>query len=272
MNARQLSALALLSTVATLPNTAAARDLDITKDRDSQITVWHTLLGSRYGDPAYNGTLPAGHRLQIPGGNHWWTDFSIQQDYLAAAAPRRTTTGLAVVTGSPGAYAMVDLAQAVSTLAPLAGGRIAMPDLQSSFFDVFITIDLDDFVQMGGSQISWAPGMQLTFQNGVCNQNQAIHAAMAAYNFSPQTGWTSPQPYTGPLTVFGQIGLTPKSCYANCDGSTTPPVLNVLDFACFLNRYASGDPEANCDGSTTPPTLNVLDFASFLNEYANGFH
>jgi hypothetical protein len=30
------------------------------------------------------------------------------------------------------------------------------------------------------------------------------------------------------------------SCYPNCDGSTTPPILNVLDFTCFLNRFAAG--------------------------------
>ncbi len=29
-------------------------------------------------------------------------------------------------------------------------------------------------------------------------------------------------------------------CYANCDGSTTSPVLNVLDFACFINKFAAG--------------------------------
>jgi hypothetical protein len=59
-------------------------------------------------------------------------------------------------------------------------------------------------------------------------------------------------------------------CYANCDGSTTSPVLNVLDFACFLNRFAAGDSYANCDGSTTAPVLNVLDFACFLNAFAAG--
>jgi hypothetical protein len=62
----------------------------------------------------------------------------------------------------------------------------------------------------------------------------------------------------------------PCGCYANCDSSTTLPVLNVLDFACFLNRFAAGDPYANCDGSTTPPALNVLDFACFLNRFAAG--
>jgi hypothetical protein len=59
-------------------------------------------------------------------------------------------------------------------------------------------------------------------------------------------------------------------CYANCDGSATSPTLNVSDFACFLNKFASGDPYANCDNSTAPPTLNVSDFACFLNKFASG--
>ena len=60
------------------------------------------------------------------------------------------------------------------------------------------------------------------------------------------------------------------ACYANCDNSTTPPVLNVLDFACFLNKFASGNVYANCDHSTAAPALNVLDFACFLNKFAAG--
>jgi hypothetical protein len=59
-------------------------------------------------------------------------------------------------------------------------------------------------------------------------------------------------------------------CYANCDGSTIQPILNVLDFTCFLNRFAAGDTYANCDGSTTQPVLNVLDFGCFLNRFASG--
>jgi hypothetical protein len=44
----------------------------------------------------------------------------------------------------------------------------------------------------------------------------------------------------------------------------------VLDFACFLNRFAAGAAYANCDGSTVQPTINVLDFACFLNRFAAG--
>ncbi|MFN0131475.1 MAG: GC-type dockerin domain-anchored protein [Phycisphaerales bacterium] len=59
-------------------------------------------------------------------------------------------------------------------------------------------------------------------------------------------------------------------CYANCDGSTTPPILNVNDFSCFLNQFAAGDPRANCDASTTPPVLNINDFQCFLNAFSIG--
>jgi hypothetical protein len=62
----------------------------------------------------------------------------------------------------------------------------------------------------------------------------------------------------------------PAPCYANCDASTNPPVLNVNDFTCFLNNYAAGFSSANCDASTIAPTLNVNDFTCFLNLYAAG--
>jgi probable HAF family extracellular repeat protein len=66
------------------------------------------------------------------------------------------------------------------------------------------------------------------------------------------------------------VSIPGASCYANCDGSTTQPVLNVADFTCFLQRYAAGDSYANCDGSTTQPVLNVADFTCFLQRYAAG--
>jgi YVTN family beta-propeller protein len=82
-------------------------------------------------------------------------------------------------------------------------------------------------------------------------------------------------------TVTGQIPLAarpylvmklslPKACYANCDGSTIQPVLNVADFSCFLSKFAAGDPYANCDGSTIEPVLNVADFSCFLGKFATG--
>lgn len=66
--------------------------------------------------------------------------------------------------------------------------------------------------------------------------------------------------------------LTPVQpvCYANCDGSSSSPVLDVRDFVCFQARFAAGDSYANCDGSTAPPVLNVGDFICFQQRFAAG--
>jgi hypothetical protein len=70
------------------------------------------------------------------------------------------------------------------------------------------------------------------------------------------------------FTVIGQQSA--PACYANCDSSTIPPLLNVADFVCFLNAFASGESYANCDGSTIPPALNIADFLCYLNAFAAG--
>ena len=76
---------------------------------------------------------------------------------------------------------------------------------------------------------------------------------------------------TGPCSsMASNAAALTVLCYANCDGSTTAPVLNIADFTCFLNRFAAGDPWANCNHSTTPPVLNVADFTCFLNAFAAG--
>lgn len=72
----------------------------------------------------------------------------------------------------------------------------------------------------------------------------------------------------GPDTFLAKYG--PPPCYANCDNSTTLPVLNVVDFTCFLQNFAAQDPYANCDSSTQQPVLNVADFTCFLQKYAAG--
>jgi hypothetical protein len=76
------------------------------------------------------------------------------------------------------------------------------------------------------------------------------------------------------INPFGQpsawAARIPPFCYANCDSSTTSPVLNVSDFNCFLTRFANGDAYANCDRSTTAPALNISDFVCFLQHFAAG--
>ena len=71
-------------------------------------------------------------------------------------------------------------------------------------------------------------------------------------------------------TVATLTSCNGGTCYANCDESTTSPVLNVADFSCFLSKFAAAHAYANCDGSTTAPVLNVADFSCFLSKFAAG--
>jgi hypothetical protein len=68
----------------------------------------------------------------------------------------------------------------------------------------------------------------------------------------------------------GLVFVGGATCYANCDGSTTAPILNVNDFVCFQSLFAAGNTSANCDGSTPPPVLNVNDFVCFQAAFAAG--
>jgi hypothetical protein len=57
------------------------------------------------------------------------------------------------------------------------------------------------------------------------------------------------------------------NCYANCDNSSHSPALNILDFICFLNKFAAYEPAANCNQDAS---LDVTDFLCFLNKFAAG--
>jgi hypothetical protein len=106
----------------------------------------------------------------------------------------------------------------------------------------------DDFCSTGGpSQVSWAATSGATYKIRIGGYLTATGSG--SFNLTCAAG---------------------NSCYANCDGSTTPPVLTVLDFNCFSNAFANGASYANCDGSTTPPLLTVLDFNCFMNAFAAG--
>jgi hypothetical protein len=128
--------------------------------------------------------------------------------------------------------------------------------------------------ESGSNQNSYLAAWLWTPQGGSENLNSLIdptfgivtNYAYALNNSGQIVAGGSRQNPVGSLTFV----MTPVTCYANCDNSTAPPVLNVNDFSCFLNRFAAGDSTANCDQSTTAPVLNVNDFSCFLNRYAAG--
>jgi hypothetical protein len=94
--------------------------------------------------------------------------------------------------------------------------------------------------------------------------------ANAVYQDGPTLyvgGWAQ-NGSTGQTEAILWIGTLP--CYANCDQSTAPPILNANDFQCFMNKFVVSDSYTNCDGSVAAPNLNANDFQCFLNTFAAG--
>jgi hypothetical protein len=85
---------------------------------------------------------------------------------------------------------------------------------------------------------------------------------------SPDGELTLHFPFPGSSVLVA--ATLPSPCTANCDESTSAPLLTANDFQCFINRFAEGLPYANCDGSTQTPTLTANDFMCFLSSFAAG--
>jgi hypothetical protein len=111
--------------------------------------------------------------------------------------------------------------------------------------------------------------------------NNRLGGQSTSQFFASRRAWFSNRINTVRSQIEGYIPCPPppQPCYANCDQSTVAPVLNVDDFTCFINEFASaqGLPHqqqvshyANCDGSTVAPALNVDDFTCFINAFAEG--
>jgi hypothetical protein len=111
-----------------------------------------------------------------------------------------------------------------------------------------------------------------SWTKGVLGCSSATNPPVQIQSFDIYNGTTTA---TGPndkfyFDDFSFTQQTVPTCYANCDASTNAPCLNVNDFICFNNTYATGNTRANCDLSTLAPILNVNDFICFNNSYASG--
>jgi hypothetical protein len=84
--------------------------------------------------------------------------------------------------------------------------------------------------------------------------DDGITLYVVGYGFNNTTGRNEALMWSRPL----------DTCYADCDGNT---VLDVFDFLCFQDLFATGNPEADCDGNTV---LDVFDFLCFQDAFVAG--
>jgi hypothetical protein len=177
-----------------------------------------------------------------------------------------------------------------SVVAPACGGAVTQPTTDRPIMEVVVGVNASlpagtywlDYNTTGTlASGPWAP---LTTVRGTRTANAAANALQSTNNgltwvlIQDAGQGCNPTPITQDY-AFRIRGERTSACYANCDNSTTPPILNVEDFTCFINQFAAASQlppaqqlthYANCDQSTTPPVLNVEDFTCFINKFAQG--
>ncbi len=188
-----------------------------------------------------------------------------------------------------GAHFSFGIGTVFGALVQLTGPEDDPDDFALSTPDLLATALLDLPPFSTGSDVVQAP-MDVTLQNGwylilfgsgafgaassfggLMGQDLSTAVPGAQYNITYRLPAHPDGPGVWYQSVIARCFIQyAPACYPNCDRSTMPPILNVSDFSCFINRFATGDTYANCDYSTTPPILNVLDFTCFLNTFAMG--
>jgi hypothetical protein len=92
----------------------------------------------------------------------------------------------------------------------------------------------------GGNPLYWSYGDNL-FQSQILGHPVTLSRLAMNVNIitNPAGSLWANAASIGRVEVY-YIAPGPGPCYANCDGSTTAPILNVEDFSCFINRFAQG--------------------------------
>ena len=169
---------------------------------------------------------------------------------------------------------------------PMTGTFTITRVVQGPLFDEYAVMNVNFTAMLNGQKVSLLGTGRYTIGGDFVIQHQLKLNLMV--DGVPQF-YDSGMVMTDPQRPFPQIGISVPAtvgcgvntltvlavqgngvCYANCDGSTMPPVLTVNDFTCFLSMFAQGSPYANCDGSASEPVLNVNDFVCFLNSFTAG--
>jgi len=68
----------------------------------------------------------------------------------------------------------------------------------------------------------------------------------------------------GGVDAFSVSAISCDSCYADCTGEGS---LDIFDFICFQDAFASADPYADCNNSGT---FDIFDFICFQDAFATG--
>jgi hypothetical protein len=166
------------------------------------------------------------------------------------------------------------------SLTALPGGGIQTSDDLIGVDHHYLTTMIDPVTQMPVATTTAHPDATVVFADFSGTVTLSVGSSELTYwrdanangEFSPDElrQFAAPAVANFVMSLTGQVGGGGGGCYANCDGSTSVPFLNINDFVCFQQAFAAGQSYANCDGSTALPNLNINDFVCFQQAFAAG--
>jgi hypothetical protein len=249
----------------------------ITLNGDGSFHLTGTLLnglceGASYGDDLQmNSNYPIVRINHSNGNKYFAKSYNWSSTGVMTGATVNSTEYKVPATMPTGTYSVTVIANGIASDAAAGAGISSHPDPQtvcsgtSASFSVTAT-------GVGPVSYQWRRGT-----TNLTDTGNVSGSATATLTINPAGMGDAGPDYNCVVTnVLGtgtsnSAALTVNNCcYANCDQSTSDPILNANDFQCFLNAFAANDPYANCDQSTTAPVLNANDFQCFLNAFAAG--
>lgn len=179
-----------------------AASIDIHKSRDAHVTAFNTFFGFRFGDPIVDVDLPASNRLKASS-TFPATDISVDQTFI----DRVVVISFGAILPdpvNPGLFTMPELDSYLKT--KVGHVRVPLPDLASDFFDVFVAVDLDLWIN-GGSPQPLPLESIVPIVDGASPTLPGVKVGLSEIMFDPAIGWDNPSPFTGDLFVLGDPGI-----------------------------------------------------------------
>ncbi|MHC4086626.1 MAG: DUF7901 domain-containing protein [Planctomycetota bacterium] len=207
-----LMAICLVVLLCSFCERSHAADVDIKKSKDVNLKVWNTFLGIKIGDPIYDGDVPAGDRVQVNGS--WWaTDVAVKQRFIRDVVANTADHSIgAVVAAGPGVFEMQEMQTWLT--ANVGTRRVELTDIKSGDADIHVAVDLVQWIA-GGEPVN-PVGAVIPIMHGTSPLLPGYQVSLAGVVFDPAQGWVNTAPYSGEVTVVGDIGLTAAPDHGQC--------------------------------------------------------
>lgn len=178
------------------------------KSKPVRIQVFATFLTFRFGDPLIDEDLPAGDKREFTVNVSGVTDISVVEKFISPDGTTRTATnsyGPVMVDPATGQFTMPPLGDYLAATLGI-GNTLALPDLANDSFDVFLFVDINQFIAQGGTQPP--VGTIFSVVNGISPQLPGVLIGLSEIHLDPNLGLVNSNPFTGDVYALGTVNIT----------------------------------------------------------------